>query len=166
MDFDILYFDLKHAIKTHDIVIEKTGGRPGIKDLGQLESVLEHIQNDLYYPKFEDKLTHLVFGICNFHTFTDGNKRSSLSLGMYFLNMNGFDYCIDRFVNELENIIVWVADNKISKNLLKEILYSIIYEFEQSEELKLKINSAIYNDNSSIDYNLYTASTIDSDYNL
>lgn len=63
MDIAILYFDVRHAIRTHDWIIEHSGGLPGVKDAGQIESVLEHIQNDLYYPAFEEKLTHLVFGI-------------------------------------------------------------------------------------------------------
>jgi death on curing protein len=35
------------------------GGDDGILDIGKLESVLDHIQNDDYYPVFVDKLTHL-----------------------------------------------------------------------------------------------------------
>ena len=58
-----LYFDPQHAVDVHDWIIEHSGGLPGLKDLGQLESVLEHIQNDDYYPTFDAKLTHLIFGI-------------------------------------------------------------------------------------------------------
>ncbi len=39
----------------------------------------------------------------------------------------------------MENIAVCVADNKIDKNLLFEIITSIICEEDYSEELKLKI---------------------------
>lgn len=116
------YFDLHYAIATHDWIIENTGGMVGIKDKGQLESPLEHIQNDLYYPEIEDKLTHLVFSINKNHAFNDGNKRSSLALGAYFLELNGFDYVVKRFVYEMENIAVWVADNIISKDLLHKIM--------------------------------------------
>lgn len=59
----ILYFDVLHAISVHDWIIEHSGGLAGIKDIGQLESPLAHIQNDWYYPDLEDKLTHLVFAI-------------------------------------------------------------------------------------------------------
>lgn len=140
---DIIYFDLTHALKIHDYIIHISGGREGVKDPGQLESILDHIQNDWYYPDFEDKLTHLIFGVCKFHTFTDGNKRSAISLAMYFLEINGFDYCIDRLVIEFENIIVWLAENKISKELLRDIVYSIIYEYEFSEDLKLRILNSV-----------------------
>jgi len=39
----------------------------------------------------------------------------------------------------MENIAVYVADNKMDKDLLFEIITSIIYEEDYSEELKLKI---------------------------
>lgn len=68
------YFDIELVIEIHDIIIDQSGGLPGIKDEGQLESVLCHIQNDIYYPTFIDKLTHLVHSIIMFHMFNDGNK--------------------------------------------------------------------------------------------
>ena len=60
---DYFYLDTLHAVKEHDFIIENSGGLKGYKDLGLLDSVLEHIQNDLYYPEFEDKVCHLFFSI-------------------------------------------------------------------------------------------------------
>ncbi len=133
------YFNVKYAMSTHDWIIEKSGGLTGTKDIGQLESPLEHIQNDWYYPEIEDKLTHLVFSINKNHAFNDGNKRSSLALGAYFLELNGFDYIVQHFVCEMENITVWVADNVIDKELLHKIISSILYDDEYSIALKLEI---------------------------
>lgn len=140
------YFDIEHAIETHDFIINESGGSHGIKDIGILEGVLEHIQNDLYYPEFELKVTHLVFSTNKFHAFSDGNKRSSIALGAYFLEINGLDYCVDRFIIEMENISVHVADNRIDKDLLHEIIYSIINEDDFSEELRIKIIDATNQD--------------------
>lgn len=70
----IFYFDLAHAIRVHDQIIELSGGLPGTKDAGQIDSVLEHIQNDDYYPDLQDKLTHLVFAVAKFHCFNDGTS--------------------------------------------------------------------------------------------
>lgn len=78
------YFTRTYAIKTHDFIIDISGGAHGVNDIGLLESVLDHIQNDLYYPELEDKLTHLVFSVNKNHAFSDGNKRSSIALGAYF----------------------------------------------------------------------------------
>ncbi|CAM2877743.1 type II toxin-antitoxin system death-on-curing family toxin [Vibrio ordalii] len=139
MTLPLFYFDVEHAVKTHDWIIDHSGGLSGTKNVGQLESVLDHIQNDLYYPNLEEKLTHLVFSINKFHAFNDGNKRSSLVLGAYFLEVNGYDYCLKKFVFEMENIVVWVAENKIDKVLLQEIITSIIMDDDYPEALKLKI---------------------------
>lgn len=138
-----IYFDIEHAIRTHDFIIENSGGNSGIIEIGRIESVLEHIKNDLYYPEFEDKLTHLVFAVNKFHAFSDGNKRTSIALGAYLLEVNGIEYCIDKFIIEMENIAVYVADNKIDKDLLQEIISSILIEDDFNEELKLKIIDAL-----------------------
>ena len=142
---EILYFDSTHAINVHDDIISKSGGFPGIRDQGQLESILEHIQNDLYYPNFEDKLTHLFYAVNKGHTFSDGNKRSSIALSTYFLEVNGYDFIVSKFIIEMENIAVDVADNRVDKVLLSEIIYSILYEYDYSDELKLKIIEAKQN---------------------
>lgn len=140
---DYYYFTLEYAIKTHDFIIEQSGGAQGVKDIGLLASVLDHIQNDWYYPEFETKLTHLVYSVNKNHAFSDGNKRSSIALGAYFLELNGLDYCVDKFIIEMENIAVHVADNRIDKDLLQEIICSILFEDEYSEALKLKIIEAL-----------------------
>jgi len=140
------YITLAFAIKTHDYIIEQSGGLPGINDIGLLESILNHMQNDMYYPEFEDKLTHLVYSVNKNHAFRDGNKRSSIALGAYFLEINGLDYCVDKFIIEMENIAVHVADNRIDKVLLHEIVCSLIFESEYSEALKLKLIEALYSE--------------------
>jgi death on curing protein len=138
-----LYFDAQHAVDVHDWIIEHSGGLPGLKDLGQLESVLQHIQNDDYYPTFDAKLTHLIFGINKFHAFNDGNKRSSLTLGAYFLTLNGYDYCVPQYVVEMENIVVAVAEGVISKELLQRVVVSLIDNDDFPDELKIDLFEAM-----------------------
>jgi death on curing protein len=137
------YFDIHYAVEVHDWIIEKSGGLPGNNNLGLIESALQNIQNDLYYPKFHHKLTHLVFTINKFHAFTDGNKRSSIALGAYFLKLNGYTYVVEKFVFEMENIAVWLAEGKITKALLSELIESFIFEDDYSETLKLKLAIAV-----------------------
>lgn len=135
----ILYFNLQHAIQEHDKIIQKTGGLRGERDIGLLESALEHMQNDDYYPTFADKLTHLVFSVAMGHAFVDGNKRSSIVLGAYFLGINRYDILIGRFIIEMENIVLWTAEKKISKQFLQEILSDILENGFLTETIKLKI---------------------------
>ncbi len=133
------YFDTARAITMHDEIINQSGGSLGILNIGLLESVIEHIQNDFYYPKFEHKLTHLFFSINKNHSFQDGNKRASIALSAYFLEINNCSFKTEQFIAEMENVAVDVADNRIDKDLLFEIIHSIIYEDDYTEELKLKI---------------------------
>ena len=140
----IIYPSLKQAIEVHRKTVEISGGGAlGHLELGKLESVLEHIQNDDYYPTFEDKLTHLFFCACKFHCFQDGNKRIAITLCAQMLLLNGYLYCSSQFLREMENISYHVAAGNIGKELLGEIIAAIIYEGMDSEELKLKILEAI-----------------------
>lgn len=139
------YFDIEHAIEVQDYIIENSGGRKGILNIGLLSSVLEHVQNDFYYPDLESKVCHLFYSINKNHAFNDGNKRSSIVLSSYFLEINGCDNIVSKFMQEMENIAVHVADNKIDKDLLFEIIYEILYHTEYSESLKLKIVTALMN---------------------
>ena len=143
MSNKFVYFDIYHAVEVHDWIIEQSGGLSGNSNLGLLESVLENIQNDLYYPEIQDKLTHLVFAINKFHAFVDANKRSSIALGAYFLEINGYGFLISKFVLEMENIAVWLAEGKISKDLLRELVESLIFEEDFNEDLKIKLARAI-----------------------
>ncbi|MEE9369473.1 MAG: type II toxin-antitoxin system death-on-curing family toxin [Pontiella sp.] len=105
--------------------------------------VLENIQNDLYYPTFEDKLTHLFFSANKFHCFKDGNKRSALSLGSQFLLLNGYVFAATRFMREMENISYHVATGEIDKELLRCIIDELINEDELSESTRLSIVTLI-----------------------
>lgn len=133
-----IYFNVEHAVQVHDYIIKHSGGTVGVLDIGRLESVLEHVQNDDYYPEFLDKITHLCFSINKNHAFNDGNKRTSIALSAYFLLLNGYDYCSSEFIVEMENVAVWVADNVVGKSLLKDIIFDVIME-ESREETKLAL---------------------------
>ena len=72
----LVYLTIEQAVEVHRKTVEVSGGGAlGHLELGKLQSVLEHMKNDDYYPTFEDKLTHLFFCSCKFHCFEDGNKR-------------------------------------------------------------------------------------------
>ncbi len=138
-----LYFDIEYAIKTHDKILEISGGIKGVIDTGRLESILQHIQNDDYYSEFENKLTHLVYSVNKNHCFNDGNKRTSIALGAFYLEINGLDVFVTKFIREMENIAVAVADNLIDKDLLQQIIFSLVNDEEYDEGLKLNIINAL-----------------------
>jgi death-on-curing protein len=143
----IIYLTIEQAVEVHRKTVEVSGGGVlGHIELGKLESVLQHIQNDDYYPTFEDKLTHLFFSACKFHCFQDGNKRIAITLCAQMLLLNGYLYCSGHFIREMENISYHVAAGNIDRDLLHEIITAVITGDENDEGLKLKIFHAIAGD--------------------
>lgn len=139
-----VYLTLDQAVETHGKTVEVSGGgSTGQLEIGKLESVLDHIQNDDYYPTFEAKLTHLFFCACMFHCFQDGNKRIAITLCAQMLLLNGYLRSVNGFIRESENISYHVAAGKISKELLGEWIVAVLLGMEDDEALKLKILNAI-----------------------
>lgn len=124
----IHYFSSKYAIKVHNTIIENSGGLSGYKDIGMLDSVLEHIKNDIYYPDFLDKITHLVYSINKNHAFNDGNKRASIALSCYFLEINAHEYAIKQYTHGMEEVAVWLASSLIEKVQLKSVIEFLLYD--------------------------------------
>lgn len=143
----LTYLTLEQAIDIHAKTVEVSGGGTlGHLELGKLDSVLQNIQNDDYYPSFEEKLTHLFFSACKFHCFQDGNKRIAITLSAQMLLFNGYMYCASSFLREMENISYHVAAGNIDKDLLLEVITAHLMEEEDDEALKLKILHAIAGD--------------------
>lgn len=118
------------------------GGSEGIIDLGSIECAIEQIQDNLYYPEFEHKLTHLLWVANESHGFIDGNKRIAITTGCMFLLMNGYMAIVGDFMFRMETISYHVAAGNVDKELLFEIITSILYEEDYSEELKFKLIDA------------------------
>lgn len=141
---ELVYLNLEQAVEVHRKTVEISGGGAlGHLEIGKLDSVLQNIRNDDYYPSFEEKLTHLFFSACKFHCFQDGNKRIAITLCAQFLLLNGYLYCAASFIREMENISYHVAAGNIGKELLGEIISAHLQEDSNNEVLKLKILHAI-----------------------
>ena len=145
MEDGIIYLTLAQAEDIHKKTIKYSGGGTYESlDTGKLDSVLQHIQNDDYYPTFVDKLTHLFFCTCEFHCFADGNKRLAITLATQFLLFNGYMGIAKNFMSITENISYHVASGKIGKDLLHKIMTAIMDgSYDNNEELKLEILNAI-----------------------
>lgn len=136
--------DINEIVSLHQKTIEASGGgTTGILSLNSLSAALDHIQNDDYYPTFEDKLAHLFYIANKSHSFQDGNKRIAITIGSIFLLKNGYINPAKEFLYRMEIISYHVASGNIDKELLHEIIFSILNEADYSEELKLKLAWAI-----------------------
>lgn len=141
----LAYITLDQAKQIHRKTIQYSGGGTYEHfDLGRLDSVLQNIQNDTYYPTFADKLTHLFYCTCEFHCFADGNKRLAIALCAHFLLLNGYMAVAKSFFTVMENISYHVAAGKIDKDLLHRIMVAVMDgTYESDEELKLAIIEVI-----------------------
>jgi len=145
----IIYIEsIEEVIIIHQKTVAVSGGgSAGVINTHSLEAALEHIQNDDYYPTFIDKLNHLVYVANKSHCFQDGNKRIAISLGMKFLLDNGYLCVIQKFARQMEMVSYQVAAGRINKELLRDILDSILNKEEYSEQLKIKIANCIKDSN-------------------
>ena len=73
------FLTLKELIELHQRLIERSGGSPGIRDLGLLESALAQplmtFGGEDLYPTVVEKASALGFSLIKKHPFVDGNKR-------------------------------------------------------------------------------------------
>lgn len=73
------YLTLGEVVELHRLVLAATGGAPGIRDLGALESAVAQPRasfggSDLHRSLIE-KAAALGFALAQGHAFVDGNKR-------------------------------------------------------------------------------------------
>ncbi len=141
----IFYINMEEAMHVYHKTIECSGGGcEGEINIAALEMALEFVQDDLYYPTFEDKLVYLIYSVNTNHAFEDGNKRLSITLGGDFLLRNGYMYCAGRYFQEMENISYHLAAGRISKNLLQKLIHSILENEEDfNETVKMEYMQAI-----------------------
>ena len=86
-----VYLTMKQAVEIHRKTVAVSGGGSlAHLEIAKLDAVLQHIQNDDYYPTIDTKLTHLFFCSCKFHCFEDGNKRIAITLCAQMLLLNGY----------------------------------------------------------------------------
>lgn len=112
--------DQVHAI--HDYILELSPWDISwIMKPWLIESTLEFIQNDDYYPTFTEKVSYLLFSISQNHSYVAANKRTALVATMQFILLNTNDSDLaSRFMREFEKIVVWVAKGSVSKQWLTE----------------------------------------------
>ena len=115
----------KQVIMLHEQLIQETGGSPGIRDEGLLDSAVEAIYQTFdgreLYPSLQAKAARLCCGLVKNHSFADGNKRIGAHAMLVLLYLNGFE--LNYTQEELFTVILGVADRSISyEALLKWIL--------------------------------------------
>ena len=107
----------------HEILIEETGGAPGLRDAGALESAVMRPQIG-YYDGIVEEAAALMESLAINHPFVDGNKRIAFAVADTFLLMNGhyidcdsieahehFMHLFDRNRFRFTELVDWVAEH-------------------------------------------------------
>jgi death-on-curing protein len=112
------YLSLKEVLELHRLLLERTGGLAGVRDLGLLESAvaqpLMSFGEQELYPTIVEKAAALGFSIIKNHPFNDGNKRVGHAALETFLVLNGYE--VDAPVDEQERVIMSVAAGEMGRD--------------------------------------------------
>lgn len=126
-----LYPTVEEVLYLHGRLLERFGGREGVRDLGLLESAL-HRPRSGYYDTLSEQAGALLQSLARSHVFVDGNKRVAFATCAIFLRLNGYLLEVDaddaeRFLVErviraqadLPEITVWLESIMRSKRARK-----------------------------------------------
>ena len=111
----------------HEHLISETGGQPGLRDEGLLESALAApfaaFGSEELYPTLVQKAARLGYGLVRNHAFVDGNKRIAAHAMLTFLALNGVEprhtqqELSDIFLKlaageaEYEDLLAWINEH-------------------------------------------------------
>jgi len=125
------YFTLEEILRLHFQVIENYGGSHGVRDENRLKSLVDAPRQEVFgqeqYPGVFQKAAVYMRNIIGDHAFTDGNKRTAVTVAGIFLSRNGYhltatpkaleDFAVEVATKKpsLEDIVAWFERNTLKK---------------------------------------------------
>lgn len=112
---------IEEVLRIHDILIEKFGGTPGVRDKELLKSSIFRPFNTFdsvdLYPTPIDKAAAMIESIVKNHPFIDGNKRTGYTLMRLFLLNEGLDIVASE--DDKYDFVIRIAEGKSSYDEIK-----------------------------------------------
>lgn len=112
----------------HKKLLATTGGSPGLRDRGLLESAVWSVDaafgDTERYPAVEEKAARLAYALVTNHAFVDGNKRVGMLAMLMVLALNdmAISYTQEELIElgltvasgsaEYEEILAWIREHK------------------------------------------------------
>ena len=111
-------------VELHQRIVETTGGAPGIRDLGALESALAQPKaafagRDLHRTLAE-KAAAPGFSLAKNHPFVDGNKRVGFEAMRLMLRLNGYDLHVSHEAKF--DFVMEIAKGKLTEQAIADWL--------------------------------------------
>ena len=112
------------VLMLHEQLVNETGGSPGLRDEGLLESALaspfQEFATYSPYPTIQQKAARLGFSLVMNHPYIDGNKRIGAHAMLTLLALNGIEIACTQ--KELADTILNVAAGNIGYDRLLQWL--------------------------------------------
>jgi death-on-curing protein len=122
---------LDEVLELHRLLLEESGGMPGIRDLNMLESAVAQplmtFGGQELYPTIADKASAICFSLVMNHPFIDGNKRVGHAAMETFLVLNGYELACS--VDDQEQEILCLAAGEIKRESLTEWIRGHLVQF-------------------------------------
>lgn len=122
----VLFLTRDEVLEIHNRLIERFGGKSGVRDLGLLESALYRPKTG-YYNDLTEMAAALFESLIMNHPFIDGNKRVAFFSTDVFLRLNGYKFNVvsddaHKFLIELlesgecsyEHLLPWIKKSIMS----------------------------------------------------
>lgn len=116
------FLTLDTIVMLHARLIAETGGQPGLRDRGLLESAMKAAENRHYYEQATVPVcaaATYAYHLCNAHAFLDGNKRIAAAISEVFLMINGWQLTLDN--SELVQFFLGIADGRLKRDVVESI---------------------------------------------
>jgi death-on-curing protein len=101
----------------HADLLQRYGGRAGLRDRGLLESALAQpritVGGKFAHKTLFEKAAAYGFHLCRNHPFVDGNKRVAFVLMDLFLQKNGWEIVTDE--EEAYSMMIALASGRLTK---------------------------------------------------
>jgi death-on-curing protein len=108
----------------HSDLLQRYGGRPGLRDPGLLDSALAQprmtVGGKFVHKTLFDKAAAYGFHVCKNHPFVDGNKRVAFVLMDIFLQKNGWEVTSNE--EDAYSMMISLASGRLSKARLSKWL--------------------------------------------
>ena len=115
---NFIYLTLEEILRLHYQLVEDFGGSHGVRDEGRLKSVIDAPTQSVFgqeqYPTILDKAAVYLRNIVGDHPFSDGNKRTAITVCGIFLIRNGHELKVAPKI--LEDFTVKVATDHLDIN--------------------------------------------------
>lgn len=110
-----VFLSVADVLEIHRQIIATTGGGPGCRDQGLLDSAVHRPQAAFggiaAYPDAAAQAAALLHSLAQNHPFVDGNKRTAYAAMRVFLRLNACDIAASE--DETYDFVIGVASSKL-----------------------------------------------------